>query len=410
VARRREPGYARALKGSRGFYADVAGFSDFSRFPEEENYRTAPDDWLVVVTDIERSSEAVAAGRYKDVNMVAAASIVAVLNVAGEAEIPFVFGGDGATLLIPPEAAAPVRAALAKLAQLSTDSFHLPLRVGMVPIAELTARGRAVRVARFQLSPGNTSALFAGGGVELAEALVKSPGTSGVYSVRDDGIDYEDLDLAGLSCRWEPLQTRRGVVFSVLIQALAPTADGAAASYRAVMACVREILGEAPDAGNPVAPESLRFRWPPRGLWLEARALAAGRSPWRLWPWLLLESFLQGMIDRFGLTAGGMDGRRYRDELRLNSDFRRFNDTLRMVFDCTAAQAAKIEDFLVSLHEDGEVAYGVHRTDAALMTCLVFSLERSDHMHFLDGTNGGFTLAAREMKAQLADWAAPESR
>ena len=403
MARRREPGYARALKGSRGFYADVAGFTDFARFPEDENYRVAPGDWLVVVTDIERSSAAVADGRYKDVNMVAAASIAAVLNVAEGAEIPFVFGGDGATLLVPPESANAVRAALAKLAKLSADSFHLTLRVGMVPVADLTALGRAVRVARFQLSPGNTSALFAGGGVELAETLVKSPANAARYSVRDDGFEYEDLDLAGLSCRWEPLRTRSGVVFSVLIQALAPTADGAASTYRAVMACVREILGQAPDAGNPVARESLRFRWPPRGLWLEARALAAGRSPWRFWPWLLVESFLQGMIDHFGLSAGGMDGRRYRDELRLNSDFRRFNDTLRMVVDCTETQAAEIETFLASLHEDGEVAYGTHRADAALMTCLVFSLERSDHIHFLDGADGGFTLAARQLKAQLAD-------
>ncbi len=177
MARRREPGYARALKGSRGFYADVAGFADFSRFPDDENYRTAPAEWLVVVTDIERSTQAIADGRYKDVNMVAAASIVAVLNAAGEPEIPFVFGGDGATLLVPPESAAAVRAALAKLSRLSDDSFNLTLRVGMVPIRELVAKGRAVRVARFELSPGNTSALFGGGGVELAETLVKSPST-----------------------------------------------------------------------------------------------------------------------------------------------------------------------------------------------------------------------------------------
>jgi hypothetical protein len=45
----------------------------------------------------------------------------------------------------------------------------------------------------------------------------------------------------------------------------------------------------------------------------------------------------------------------------------------------------------------------VHRSDAALMTCLVFSLERSDHLHFIDGTGGGFTLAARQLKAQAAE-------
>ena len=399
----RKSGYARALKGNRGFYADVASFADFARFPDTENYRAAPAGWLVVVTDIAGSTRAIEEGRYKDVNMVAAASIVAVLNVVGEAAVPFVFGGDGATLLVPPDSAAAVRSALAKLSKLASDSFHLTLRVGVVPISEVAERGKSVRVARFQLSPGNHSALFAGGGVELAEGLVKSPATADRYSVRDETVNYDDLDLSGLSCRWEPLPTRNGVIFSVLVQALSPSAEDAAATYRAVIGCAIDILGQAPDAGNPVAAESLRFRWPPRGLWLEATALAAGRSPWRLWPRLLLESFLQGIIDRFGLSAGGMDGRHYREELRLNSDFRRFNDTLRMVVDCTPAQSAEIEEFLASCHEEGEVAYGVHRSDAALMTCLVFSLEQSDHMHFLDGANGGFTLAARQMKAQLAD-------
>ena len=36
------------------------------------------------------------------------------------------------------------------------------------------------------------------------------------------------------------------------------------------------------------------------------------------------------------------------------------------------------------------------------MTCLVFSLEASDHLHFIDGADGGFALAARQLKAQLA--------
>jgi hypothetical protein len=309
-------------------------------------------------------------------------------------------------LLVPPDAADAVRSALAKVARLSAAHFDLTLRVGMVRVADLSAKGRPVRVARFRLSPGNFSALFAGGGVELAENLVKNDATADRYSVADATIPFGDLDLAGLSCRWEPVPTRSGVMLSLLVQARAPTVEAAAATYRAVIACIADILGASPDAGNPVAPEALRFRWPPRGLRLEAIALAAGRSPWRHWPRLLLETFLQGGIDRFGLSAGGMDGRRYRTELRFNSDFRRFNDTLRMVLDCTPAQAREIETFLASLHEDGEVAYGSHHADAALMTCLVFSLERSDHIHFLDGADGGFTLAARQLKAQLADRAA----
>jgi hypothetical protein len=36
------------------------------------------------------------------------------------------------------------------------------------------------------------------------------------------------------------------------------------------------------------------------------------------------------------------------------------------------------------------------------MTCLLFSLEDSRHIHFIDGADGGFTYAAKGLKAQLA--------
>ena len=33
------------------------------------------------------------------------------------------------------------------------------------------------------------------------------------------------------------------------------------------------------------------------------------------------------------------------------------------------------------------------------MTCIVPSIETDDHLHFLDGTDGGYALAAKMMKA-----------
>ena len=39
----------------------------------------------------------------------------------------------------------------------------------------------------------------------------------------------------------------------------------------------------------------------------------------------------------------------------------------------------------------------------ALMTCLVFDMRRSEHVHFVDGGNGGFAMAAVGFKARLAE-------
>jgi hypothetical protein len=392
----------RATRGGSGFYAALPDFADFVEFTDPAHYSAAPADWFVVVTDIEGSTRAIAEGRYKAVNMLAAAGIVGVLNAAGGAEIPFVFGGDGGTLLVPPEAAAAVRRALSALARLARTGFDLQLRVGMVPVGDLDRQGRPVNVARFAVSPGNHLALFAGGGVELAAALIKGSET---YRL-PEAEESDGLDLSGLSCRWEPLRARNGVVLSLLAQATDTAPAAAAAAYRAVMSGVIAIIGAAPDAGNPVSNANLTFRWPPSGLRLEAQTLTAGKPTWPIRLRLHAESLLQWLAVHLNLSAGAFDAKRYRAELRLNADYRRFDDTLRLVVDCAPAEADRIERFLREQREKGGIVFGVHRSDSALMTCLVFSLQSSGHLHFIDGSGGGFTLASRQLKAQLAEGAA----
>lgn len=400
MQRQQSGGYTRAVKGTSGFYADIPAFSNFVSFTDPQHYRAAPADWLVVIADIEGSTAAIEAGRYKDVNMVGAACITAALNAIEDIDIPFVFGGDGATLLIPPQSEATVRAALSGLQRLSGSVFGLPLRVGLVPVAEITARGRAVRIARFGISAENSLAFFAGGGVELAESLIKGAVDGGRYCM-DAADAADDPDLSGLSCRWEPLKSRNGVMLAVLVQALGRAPDSAGETYRAVAARITEIVGSAPDAGNPVSDATLRFRWPPRGLALEARTAAAREPLWRARFRVLKESFFQWIANRYDLTIGPLNAKRYRTELSLNADYRRFDDTLRLVVDATEPQATDIAAFLNEQHAAGRVAFGIHRSDEALMTCLVFSLEASDHLHFIDGADGGFALAARQLKAQL---------
>ena len=73
-----------------------------------------------------------------------------------------------------------------------------------------------------------------------------------------------------------------------------------------------------------------------------------------------------------------------------------------MVLDVLPEQADAIEGYLAGENEAGRLVYGTHRADSALMTCLVFSLEQSQHIHFIDGADGGFALAAQGFKKQLA--------
>jgi len=83
------------------FYNELESFNNFAEFVELGEYAAFPDDWMVMISDVQGSTRAIEASRYKDVNMVGAATITAILNVCGDIEVPFVFGGDGGILIVP---------------------------------------------------------------------------------------------------------------------------------------------------------------------------------------------------------------------------------------------------------------------------------------------------------------------
>jgi hypothetical protein len=385
---RREPG------GGPTFYGRLEPFVDFAAVADARHYVDAPDDWLVVVADIKDSTEAARAGRYKDVNLVGAACITAVLNVTRGLELPFVFGGDGATLLIPATARAVVAPALLRTRRLAAQAFGLELRLGAVPVEELRRRGRRVLVGKFALSPGNHLAMFAGGALQLADRLIKDGEGFGL----EKEIDPGPPDLSGLSCRWQPLESLRGEMLTLLVRVR--EVDGLPLQQE-IIEVLRRILEEAPERAVPVQPANMRFVWPPAGLEAEAKLTRGRTSLWRRRAWLRFESLLQSVAERFDLRIGPYNAPVYHEELRRNSDYRKVADTLHMVLDCTAEQIVRIEEYLGGLRAQGRIVYGLHRADRALMTCLVFSLEESRHVHFVDGADGGYALAALQLKAQL---------
>jgi len=394
---------------SNQFYAEIPAFDDFPGIADSDNYRVAPDDWHVIIADVRGSTLAIAEGRYKDVNMIGAACINAVLNISQKHSVPYVFGGDGATLMVPSSDVDSAARALLGVRDLASRRFNLSLRVGVVAVAEIHRQaGPRVKVAKYRLSPGNELGVFSGGGMELAEQWIKG----GDYLLE---ASYPDNypDLSGLSCRWEPLESQNGVMLSVLMQARALDEAAQADLYRQLIAQIDAITEidsdisdhdpgdhDRGDAGKPICDANMKFRWPPRGLRAEIDATVGKRN--RSWYalGLYINSLVQWALDRFDISAGGYRGRSYRNELRDNTDYRRFDDTLRMLIDCEATQGDAIEAMLESHAQQGNLRYGLHRSDSALMTCLVFNLDKGEHIHFVDGSDGGFTAAAKCMKAK----------
>ncbi len=161
-------------RASDDWLGRVPLLADFAGAADSRRYLALPDDWVIGVCDVVDSTPAIAAGRYKAVNLAGAGSISAVTNALGGRLALSVFGGDGAAFAVPPDEAPAAADALARAAGWVRRELELELRVGMVPVAGIRAAGHDVRVAFWRASEHVRYAMFAGGGVEWAEARLKA--------------------------------------------------------------------------------------------------------------------------------------------------------------------------------------------------------------------------------------------
>jgi hypothetical protein len=380
---------------SDGFrYEDLPVFDAFERVSDPSVFTPLPDDWQVGTADVVKSTDALRVGRYKDVNMAGAAVVGAVRNALGSVSFPFVFGGDGAVLAVPGEAAATTRAAMAATTNFVAKELKLDLRVGMMPVAAIRAAGHDVRVARYAASPEAVYAMFSGGGMSYAESELKA----GRIAIEAAAPGMRP-DLTGLSCRWSPIESRLGVILSVLV---APAPNASEAAFRKIASEVIRITEAETRGGHPVPPEGPQFALNRRAMRLEAAATQGpGAGRFRRFVSILGEMLFGIYLDKTGRTAGRFDPKRYRGWVAKNSDFRKYDDALRMTIDCSPATADRLEAVLKKAEAESVVVYGLHRQDAALMTCIVPSYVSDDHVHFLDGAGGGYALAATALKEKL---------
>jgi hypothetical protein len=373
------------------FYEALPVYRAFDDLADPALYRPLPEGWVIGVADVVRSTEAIAEGRYKVVNVIGAAPIAALTNALSRREFPFAFGGDGSSFAVPPEDAGAAREALAATAAWARDEFGLVLRTGLVPVGSIREAGFDVRVARFAPSPHVSYAMFSGGGLAFAERALKE----GRFAL-EPASEGARPDLTGLSCRWEEIRASRGVILSLV---LVSAEGGEEPAYRVL---VRDLLrmAEGPEAARSPVPEGgPALAAPTLGLDVEARVerrRGANLALARLM--LLLRRSFAWLVFRIGRPLGGFDPQRYRGELAANSDFRKYDDGLRLTLDCTPALADALERRLEAAGAAGIARFGLHRQPAAIMTCITPSVQDSRHVHFVDGAAGGYASAVARLK------------
>lgn len=349
---------------------------------QDENFIAVPDDWFVAVTDVVKSRDAIQQGQYKAVNMAGVAMITAVMNALGHQKIPYIFAGDGSAIAYSPEDHEIITQTLARTRTWVREMLDLQLRAAVVPVGEIRKAGADVRLCGLFVSQAITNYAFSGKGVTLAETMMKD----GKFEV-EPAATGEYPDLSGLSCRWMPVEEAGSKIISMIVEA----GDGREDVPRMIMKDLLDLVRAERDESHPAPPKRIRFKWPPQGLGLEAKATGDGMLK------LYLIALLAMVLNKTGWKLGKFEPVHYRNQLSRNTDYRKIHDGLRMTLVMTQDRLSALKAFLQKHHEAGDLRYGLSEQDKAVLTCFVPSIERDDHYHFLDGAGGGYAAAASNL-------------
>lgn len=372
-----------------------------------DRYVELDGDWHLAVADVVSSTVLASQGRDRAVNFVAG-SVVAVLSEvlsgAGPAGSPSrrdeptacQFGGDGAIVAVPPGGEDEAREALAALAHWAETDIGIALRVGLVPVSALREQGFSTMAALHDFGGGNVLGLFLGHGVIEAERWVKQDAR---WRIPPKPGPLPGIE--GLSCRWDPVPSRRGTVLSVIVDPAHAGRVGITALARAHER-IRTIVAPETSApfgrGEHLVPPALPA-WALIGLEARSRAGLAGAIMSRLHA--IIGSALIHLSYRLGMRFGPVDAEQYLRAVACQSDHSKQGGGLRFVLDVTHQEADAIQAELEDREQAGEIVFGTARSDAATMTCLVGDFAMNRHVHFVDGGDLGFWRASAVLKAKL---------
>ena len=317
-------------------------------------------------------------------------------NALGTLDFPFVFTGDGASFAVGPEDAEVASEALAATIAWVGTELGLGLRGAIVPVHAIRSAGVDLKVVRYAASDHVDYAMFTGGGRDWAEREMKA----GRLTLPAAPAGARP-DLSGLSCRFKNIPAAQGSILSVIVK---PVRGGSEPAF-AESGQRRSGHGATATAGRPSASGG-RTRAPlaGQGFDLEARLQRrAGKSLLLSRLMVAALTFWADLVFWNGIKVRGFSSETYRRQLVENSDIKKFDDGLMMTIDCAPETVEAIARRLDEAERAGSVVYGLHRQSTALVTCIVPSALRSDHIHFVDGAAGGYAMAARDLKRKLAE-------
>ena len=356
----------------------------------EEDFKNVPESWYVIVVDIQNSTNAVKEGNHHQVNLTATGAIISVLNTIrkfqGNIEIPYFFGGDGATFIVP-------FSLLDKIVQV-LDNYrihikrktNLVLRVGQINVKELVEKNVQLKIAKHQLTEKLSIPIVLGNGLKVAEHIIKSS----FKEKNTTSFDESLLNLEGMECRWDEISPDKSQAKVVCLLLDATVEATQSDIYKQVLSQMEKDFGSFENR-QPIKNTKLRLDANPKKV-LEEMKISLVSNNWMYF----LKSWLKTNFGKIYLNLTS-SGKQYLKQIGQLSHTFMLDGMINTVF---TAEQSKIDNFIAfldNLEADNKLIYGIHVTHASVMSCYVLD-RRTTHSHFVDGTEGGYTSAAKMFK------------
>ncbi len=375
------------------FYSDLPYIDDFLEVKNQRIFKDIPINWHVIITDIKGSTTAIEEGKYKEVNFLAACSTTAILNIDKTVDFPFVFGGDGATILIPEHFVQVAKDVLIDTQKFARQEFGMEFRVGIVPVIDILRNKQKIKVAKLKLSEDYFQSIFIGGGLDYAEYLVKNHAK---YSVQYEPPRLK-ADFSGVKCLWQDLPCKNEEVVSLLVKA---TNKFNPDIYNDVVDEIFRIYGTR-ESRFPVQQNSIKFKNNFKKIYFESIAEAYQFRKKK--NYVIIKNLAKAVFKTLKnmLKKGLSKVIPILKIEQINSiDSEKFDDMLRMVISGSKEQRERLTSFLEYRYQLGDLAYGINVAKSVYMTCLVYE-RKARQTYFIDGSNAGYTIAAKELKNRI---------
>jgi len=359
---------------------------------EDHLFCKIPADWYVIITDIKGSTKVVQNGQHETVNLIATGSIVAVLNISFKVNvsIPFFFGGDGATFIVPPTVKDAAMRALLLYKNNIQGSFNIELRTGIVPVRDIYTLGHELKIAKFSSSGNFAIPIVLGDGLDYAEKQIK--GTD--YLLSGHLPQEDELDLTGMQCRWDKIKPPANNFEVVTLIAIARDAAAQSTAFSKVIYQIDQIYGT-PEERQPISIAQLRLKSTFAKLGLEFKARFGRIKLFRF-----LQTWLTNSIGYLYFRT--RKGKLYLTRLVEMSDTLVIDGKINTVISGSEHQRLLLQEQLNALEAAGEILYALYVSKESVMSCYVRDM-KDDHIHFVDGAEGGYTKAAGQLKLKIRE-------